>query len=229
MWFNNIADIATIAQKSGFCIFELPNAQLFADILPKSVRIKRLNRDPATGKSATTIKKSQIQDIFPLVDVRHADEFFVVIEEAEKIGTEAYNCFLKHLEEPRPKVHYVLLTTDLSQIIPTVRSRAHIFRLQTPTKLQSPPDCDAKILALAKEYLSCTPQQLPSFAKKITKDSKTARDKAQQVVSASIDLMYRSYFATGSTKFLHKLRQLLATQEQLTKGNLKLQLVAHML
>ena len=54
-------------------------------------------------------------------------------------------------------------------------------------------------------------------------------DKSQQVVDAAITLMYKSYFKTGNEKFLTKLDQLLKVQENLTNGNLKLQLVAHML
>ena len=141
----------------------------------------------------------------------------------------AISAYLKRLEEPKQNVHQVLLTKDLNAILAPIRSRAQIFRLKSNAKVTDAPDIDPKIMALAKEYLACSPQDLPAFAKKLTKDSKTARDKSQQVVDAAITLMYKSYFKTGNEKFLLKLDQLLKVQENLTNGNLKLQLVAHML
>lgn len=230
MWFDKIDQIPEIAKRCGFAIFELPRGSNFAKILPKAVHIRKLDKDPVTGKAATVIKKEQLEEIFPIVDVKHRTNFYLVIEQGEHLNESACNCFLKHLEEPHAQLHYVILVNDANQILATVRSRAQLFRLKSSTQItDAPNDIDPKILALAKEYLACTPAQLPSFAKKLTKDSKTARDKCQQVVDAAIILMYKSYFATGNHKFLTKLDQLLTVQSNIKNGNLKLQLVAHML
>ena len=227
MWFDNLDQLPQIALRSGFCLFELPANIDQAQILPNAYHVKKAKKEGSTGAAIISIE--QIREIFPLIDAKQSTDFYIVIEDAETMTNGAISAYLKRLEEPKQNVHQVLLTKDLNEILAPIRSRAQIFRLKTTSKVTDAPDIDAKILALAKEYLSCTPQQLPSFVKKLTKDSKTARDKSQQVVDAAITLMYKSYFATGNEKFLLKLDQLLKVQENLTNGNLKLQLVAHML
>ena len=227
MWFDNLDQLPQIALRSGFCLFELPANIDQAQILPNAYHVKKAKKEGSTGAAIISIE--QIREIFPLIDAKQSTDFYIVIEDAETMTNGAISAYLKRLEEPKQNVHQVLLTKDLNEILAPIRSRAQIFRLKTTSKVTDAPDIDAKILALAKEYLSCTPQQLPSFVKKLTKDSKTARDKSQQVVDAAITLMYKSYFATGNEKFLVKLDQLLKVQENLTNGNLKLQLVAHML
>lgn len=227
MWFDNLDQLPQIALRSGFCLFELPANIDQAQILPNAYHVKKAKKEGSTGAAIISIE--QIREIFPLIDAKQSTDFYIVIEDAETMTNGAISAYLKRLEEPKQNVHQVLLTKDLNEILAPIRSRAQIFRLKTTSKVTDAPDIDDKILALAKEYLSCTPQQLPSFVKKLTKDSKTARDKSQQVVDAAITLMYKSYFATGNEKFLVKLDQLLKVQENLTNGNLKLQLVAHML
>lgn len=228
MWFDNIENLPTIAAHTGFSIFELPKNIVFSQILPNAYHVRKTKKNEQ-GSGAAFISIDQIRDIFPMIDAKQSQAFHIVIEEAELMNEQAINCFLKHLEEPHENIHQILLTNDLNRIIPTVRSRAQIYRLKTKTQISDAPEIDPKILALAKEYLSCTPQQLPSFAKKLTKDSKIARDKTTQVVDAAITLMYKSYFATGNQKFLDKLERLLQLQQTITNGNLKLQLVACML
>lgn len=228
MWFDKLENLPVIAQRCGFALFELPANINQAEILPNAYHVKKAKKTEA-GSGGAIISIEQIREIFPLLDAKQNADFYIVIEDAEAMTNGAISAYLKRLEEPKQNVHQVLLTTDINSILAPIRSRAQIFRLKTSTKVTDAPDIDPKILALAKEYLSCTPQQLPSFVKKLTKDSKTARDKSQQVVDAAITLMYKSYFATGNEKFLIKLDQLLKVQENLTNGNLKLQLVAHML
>ncbi len=47
-----------------------------------------------------------------------------IIESCECLKKEAQNALLKSIEEPRPNTVFFLLTTDLSRLLPTVRSRA---------------------------------------------------------------------------------------------------------
>lgn len=51
------------------------------------------------------------------------------IQEAERMGEEAQNAFLKTLEEPPPQSHLVLTTTAPEQLLPTIRSRCQIVSL----------------------------------------------------------------------------------------------------
>ena len=50
-----------------------------------------------------------------------------IIDEAHQMTKDAYNAFLKTLEEPPPHVIFVLCTTEPEKIIPTVRSRCQRF------------------------------------------------------------------------------------------------------
>ena len=83
------------------------------------------------------------------------------------------------------------------------------------------------MLALAKQYITCSANELPKFCDKIAKDKKDARGKAIAVVEASIQLLYKSYFVTGKTDFLKKLDGLLIASDNLhANGHVKLQLVS---
>jgi len=50
-----------------------------------------------------------------------------IIDEAHQMTKDAYNAFLKTLEEPPPHVVFVLATTEPEKILPTVRSRCQRF------------------------------------------------------------------------------------------------------
>ena len=50
-----------------------------------------------------------------------------VIDECHMLSTAAFNALLKTLEEPPPKVVFVLATTDLQRVLPTILSRCQCF------------------------------------------------------------------------------------------------------
>ncbi len=47
-----------------------------------------------------------------------------VVRQADELSTSAANALLKTLEEPAPKTHFVLLTTDPDRLMPTLLSRS---------------------------------------------------------------------------------------------------------
>ncbi len=53
-----------------------------------------------------------------------ADAYLVVIDPADALGEAAGNALLKTIEEPRPGVHFALLTTNLQGVLPTLLSRS---------------------------------------------------------------------------------------------------------
>ena len=62
-----------------------------------------------------------------------------IIDEVHMLTTQAFNAFLKTLEEPPPYAIFILATTEKHKIIPTILSRCQIFdfkRIQVPHIVQ---------------------------------------------------------------------------------------------
>lgn len=78
---------------------------------------------PGDGKS---IKLSQIKDVLYDLNLKTFDDNLarvVIIDEAQKMTTEAANALLKSLEEPPEGTVFFLLSTSLAQVLPTIASR----------------------------------------------------------------------------------------------------------
>ena len=222
MFLKNKDDIAKIASIAGFSIFELPRDFDQKSILEKAYRIEPNEKG--------NISIEQIREIQDLIRGKQTKDLTVVVEQAELMGENAANAFLKSLEEPNDKIHFAFLTNNLSQILPTIKSRAHVFYLSDDRKTTDPPTMDANAKDEARAYISATPDQLVQIADKINKLKEGKREKALELVRNSIELVYKSYFITGNDKMLTKLEKLLKTEAALTGyGNIKLQLVANML
>jgi DNA polymerase III subunit gamma/tau len=55
-----------------------------------------------------------------------------ILDEAHQLTGAAWNALLKLIEEPPPHLLFIFCTTDLGQVIPTVRSRCQTFVFQRP-------------------------------------------------------------------------------------------------
>ena len=53
-----------------------------------------------------------------------------IIQDADKMTTGAANSLLKFIEEPGPGVYILMLTTNKSAVLPTIRSRTQVIELQ---------------------------------------------------------------------------------------------------
>ena len=61
----------------------------------------------------------------------------VLLNPVERMNTNAANSLLKSLEEPASNTVLILIASQLSKILPTIKSRCQILSLATPTKSQS--------------------------------------------------------------------------------------------
>ena len=59
-----------------------------------------------------------------------------ILDEAHMLTTQAWNAFLKTLEEPPPHVVFVLATTEAHKVPPTIIDRCHQFRFHRPSLRQ---------------------------------------------------------------------------------------------
>src|SRR6478672_5207063 len=59
-----------------------------------------------------------------------------ILDEAHMLSPQAWNAFLKTLEEPPPHTIFVLATTEAQKVLPTVVDRCHRFDFGRPTVAQ---------------------------------------------------------------------------------------------
>ena len=57
-----------------------------------------------------------------------------ILDEAHMLSTQAWNAFLKTLEEPPPNTIFVLATTEANKVLPTVVDRCHRFDFGAPDR-----------------------------------------------------------------------------------------------
>ena len=85
---------------------------------------------------------NSVDDIRTLVDqVRFAPQAgaykVYIIDEVHMLSSQAFNAFLKTLEEPPPFAIFILATTEKHKIIPTILSRCQIFDFKRITNLDT--------------------------------------------------------------------------------------------
>lgn len=107
-----------------------------------------------------------------------------IIDEVHMLSQQAFNAFLKTLEEPPPYAKFILATTEKHKIIPTILSRCQIFdfnRIQIPdtvAHLQS--ICD-------EEGIQAEPDALHIIAQKADGALRDALSIFDRIVSFSSD------------------------------------------
>lgn len=65
------------------------------------------------------------------------EKHLVVIRDAERLNREAANALLKELEESTPRTRFLLTTSYMRRILPTITSRCQIVRLHASTARKS--------------------------------------------------------------------------------------------
>lgn len=95
--------------------------------------------DPNTDKVTSQIRVDQIRELAEsLTLTSHGSRgTLVVIHPAEAMNNNAANSLLKTLEEPRPGVCIVLVTSAASRLPATIRSRCQRLVLRAPTRPQT--------------------------------------------------------------------------------------------
>jgi len=91
--------------------------------------------DKAKKRSVPLIKIDQIRELQDFVFMgshRHGRRV-ILITQAEAMNAPAANALLKILEEPPPNVHFVLVSSKASGLLPTIRSRCRLVTFGRPT------------------------------------------------------------------------------------------------
>jgi DNA polymerase III subunit gamma/tau len=89
-----------------------------------------IEMDAASNNSVDDIRDLRESVAYAPVSGRHK---VYILDEAHMLSTQAWNAFLKTLEEPPPHTIFVLATTEAQKVLPTVVDRCHRFDFARPT------------------------------------------------------------------------------------------------
>lgn len=80
------------------------------------------------------IKISQVREILDFLSLASdAQKRVIIIDHANQMNPQASNALLKTLEEPPQDVYFILTTTDVRLLMPTIRSRSQIISFKALT------------------------------------------------------------------------------------------------
>jgi len=85
--------------------------------------------DAASQRGIDDIREIRDRVVLQPVEGRHK---VYILDEAHQLTDAAWNALLKLIEEPPPHLLFVFCTTDLSKVLPTVRSRCQTFMFARP-------------------------------------------------------------------------------------------------
>ncbi|HZO79427.1 MAG TPA: DNA polymerase III subunit gamma/tau [Solirubrobacteraceae bacterium] len=89
-----------------------------------------IEMDAASNNSVDDIRDLRERVAYAPVSGRHK---VYILDEAHMLSTQAWNAFLKTLEEPPTRTIFVLATTEPQKVLPTVADRCHRFDFGRPS------------------------------------------------------------------------------------------------
>jgi DNA polymerase-3 subunit gamma/tau len=92
-----------------------------------------IEMDAASNNSVDDIRELREKVAYAPISGRHK---VYILDEAHMLSQQAWNAFLKTLEEPPPRTIFVLATTEAQKVLPTVVDRCQRFDFGRPTAEQ---------------------------------------------------------------------------------------------
>jgi DNA polymerase III subunit gamma/tau len=153
--------------------------------------------DAASQRGIDDIREIRDRVVLQPVEGRYK---VYILDEAHQLTDAAWNALLKLIEEPPPHLVFVFCTTDLSKVLPTVRSRCQTFVFQRP-RLQ---DLVKKLRMIADaEGIDVPDQALALVARGARGAYRDAESTLDQLASS-----------TGGTVTVQAVLELLGTVEE---------------
>src|SRR5947209_7092384 len=135
--------------------------------------------DAASQRGIDDIREIRDRVVLQPVEGRYK---IYILDEAHQLTDAAWNALLKLIEEPPPHLVFVFCTTDLSKVLPTVRSRCQTFVFQRP-RLQ---DLVTVLTRVAEgEQIDAPPQALSLIARAARGSFRDATSTLDQLSSAT--------------------------------------------
>jgi DNA polymerase-3 subunit gamma/tau len=138
-----------------------------------------IEMDAASQRGIDDIREIRDRVVLQPVEGRYK---VYILDEAHQLTDAAWNALLKLIEEPPPHLVFVFCTTDLSKVLPTVRSRCQTFVFQRP-RLQ---DLVAVLTRVAEgEGIDAPPQALSLVARAARGSFRDATSTLDQLSAAT--------------------------------------------
>ena len=136
-----------------------------------------IEMDAASNNSVDDIRDLRESVVYAPVSGRHK---VYILDEAHMLSTQAWNAFLKTLEEPPPNTVFVLATTEAAKVLPTVVDRCHRFDFARPTVEQ----LAAVVKRVAQaEQIAIAPDAVVLLARHATGSFRDALGTLEQLVT----------------------------------------------
>ena len=103
------------------------------EAIANSTSLDVIEMDAASNNSVDDIR--DLRERVALAPVSGTHKVYI-LDEAHMLSSQAWNAFLKTLEEPPPNTVFVLATTEAHKILATVADRCHRFDFQRPSTLE---------------------------------------------------------------------------------------------
>ena len=136
-----------------------------------------IEMDAASNNSVDDIRELRESVQFAPVSGRSK---VYILDEAHMLSSQAWNAFLKTLEEPPPNTIFVLATTEAQKVLPTVVDRCHRFDFARPTVEQI-----AAVITrvAAAESIEIAPDAVALLARHATGSFRDALGTLEQLVT----------------------------------------------
>jgi len=135
--------------------------------------------DAASQRGIDDIREIRDRVVLQPVEGRYK---VYILDEAHQLTDAAWNALLKLIEEPPPHLVFVFCTTDLSKVLPTVRSRCQTFVFQRP-RLQELVTVLARVAE--GESIDVPPQALSLIARSARGSFRDATSTLDQLAAAT--------------------------------------------
>jgi len=140
-----------------------------------------IEMDAASNNSVDDIRDLRERVAYAPVSGRHK---VYILDEAHMLSQQAWNAFLKTLEEPPPRTIFVLATTEAQKVLPTVVDRCHRFDFGRPTVEQV-----ARVVGrvAAQEQIDIEPAAVALIARHATGSFRDALGTLEQLLTYAGD------------------------------------------
>lgn len=124
-------------------------------------------------------KISDLEEIFEKIKFQLDEDqrFFFIIENAQNLNDFCSNKILKILEEPHKGYYFILITNNLEQILPTIKSRCLISETKSNNE-----NIENEILIFFKNK-ACTPSEFLNFLYKNNIDEIKTKEILEEILT----------------------------------------------